>query len=152
MHSLPCLCLSSTVEVSPAKLTWYLLDARHDFHHYTRTSSFHLNSNSVQKVHDQHPSSFGTKGSSGTEGYRSHTGGAGTPRLHQHTTQTRLGRCQVWFHPWLWAVSICQHYAAVTVDFALSRWEALLSCIIQSLQYFYNPPNYPYWQVRKPGI
>ena len=89
----PCLCVSSTVEVAAAKLRWSLLHARHDYHHFTRTSSFHLPSDSVQKVRDQHPSSFCTKGSSGPEG-SGHTLGAGTPRLHQQTTRTGLGRCR----------------------------------------------------------
>lgn len=114
---------------------------------YTHTSSFHLNSNSVQKVHDQHPgSSFGTKGSSGAEGLVTYWG-LGL-QAYQHATQTRLGRCQVWLTPWLWAVSICQHYSYSDSWLPLSRWRLLLSCIIQSLQYFYNPSNYPYWQMR----
>ena len=120
MHSLPSLCLSSTVEVSAAKLSWYLLDAKHDYHHFTRTSSFHLHSNSVQKVHDQHRSSFCTKGSSGSEGYRSHTGGTGTPRLHQHTAWTRLGRCQVDSTP------DCEQYQFVSI---VPQWQLTLHSV-----------------------
>lgn len=54
LSPVPCLYLTSTLEVSAANLKQYLLCTRHHSHQFTYSNSFHLHSNWVQEEDGQH--------------------------------------------------------------------------------------------------
>lgn len=127
LSPVPCLYLSSTLEVSAANLKQYLLCTRHHSHQFTYTNSFHLHSNWAQEEDGQHLH-FAQREVQ-AELRRPHLSKAPILRFNQLTLQPGAGKNTLTIS----RVSIPQCSSTtmtIYVSFAYPRYEALLSYLV----------------------